>query len=219
MQQIKLLQSLYQQRFLGYEYFEDIKNSPFEKSNMDDMPSSLQELQSYIGDCSLCNLSKSRKNIVFGEGNLDASIMFIGEAPAELEDNSGRVFVGKAGELLDKIIENVLMLKREDVYISNIVKCRPPTNRTPTDEECNSCKPFLLKQIEIVKPKIIVALGSTSYSYLTGEMDVNISRIRGEMTVFGDSMIMPTFHPSFLLRNPSLKREVMSDMLKIKAIL
>jgi DNA polymerase len=145
--------------------------------------------------------------------------MFVGEGPGELEDNSGRPFVGRSGELLTRIIENVLMLRREDVYIANIVKCRPPANRAPTGEEADKCKPFLIKQIEIVKPKIIIALGATSYSYLTGDMSAKISHVRGEMINFGTSKLMPTFHPSYLLRNPSAKREVMSDMLKVKAIL
>lgn len=219
MQQIKLLHTLYQQRSLGFKYFSDIKSVPFEKSDIDDMPSLLPQLQSYLGDCSLCNLSKSRKHIVFGEGNPEADIMFVGEAPAELEDESGRVFVGRSGEMLDKIIQNVLNLRREDVYIANIVKCRPPLNRTPTQEEALMCKPFLIKQIEIVKPKIIVALGATSYSYLTGDMSGDISKVRGEIISFGSSKLMPTFHPSYLLRNPSFKKDVMGDMLKVKGIL
>ncbi len=219
MQQMKLLQSLYQQRALGYRYFDDIKSVPFKKSDLSDMPSTLLELQTYLSDCSLCNLSKSRKNIVFGEGNPQADIMFVGEGPGELEDDTGRVFVGRSGELLTRIIENVLKLRREDVYITNIVKCRPPLNRAPSEEEAQRCKPFLIKQIEIVKPKIIIALGATSYSYLTGDMDGKISKVRGEMINFGSAKLMPTFHPSYLLRNPSAKKEVMSDMLKVKAIL
>ncbi len=219
MEELKLLKTLYEQRFLGYKYFNDIKSTSSEDSDTLDMPSSLLDLQAYINDCSLCNLAKGRNNIVFGEGNPHADIMFVGEGPGELEDNSGRPFVGRAGELLNRIIENVLMLKREEVYIANIVKCRPPANRAPTEEEAHKCKPFLIKQIEIVKPKIIVALGSTSYRYLTGDVDSKISRIRGEMINFKSSRLMPTFHPSYLLRNPSAKREVLSDMLKVKAIL
>ena len=219
MKHIKLLQTLYRHRSLGYRYFDDVESASFSSSDTSDMPSSLTELQTYIGDCSLCNLSKSRKHIVFGEGSLDADIMFVGEGPGEMEDNSGRPFVGRAGQLLDRIIQNVLMLNREDVYIANIVKCRPPANRAPTEEEAEKCKPFLIKQIEIVKPKIIIALGATSYSYLTGDMSGKISRVRGEMMNFGSSKLMPTFHPSYLLRNPSAKKEVMSDMLKVKAIL
>jgi DNA polymerase len=219
MQQIKLLQSLYQQRAFGYRYFDDIKTTPFDTHDISDMPSDLSQLQSYIGDCSLCNLSKGRRHVVFGEGNPDADVMFIGEGPDEMEDNSGEPFMGKSGDLLNRIIENVLLLRREDVYIANIVKCKPPANRTPVQEEVDKCKPFLMKQIDIVKPKIIVALGASSYSYLTGDTDAKISRVRGEMMSFGDAKLMPTFHPSYLLRNPSSKKEVMSDMLKIKAIL
>ncbi len=219
MEELKLLKRLYEQRFLGYRYFNDIKSTPFSSSDLKDMPHGLNELQSYISDCSLCNLSKSAKRVVFGEGNPNADVMFVGEAPGELEDGLGRVFIGRAGETLDRIIQNVLLMRREDVYIANIVKCRPPQNRIPTDEEVNSCKPFLLKQIEIVKPKIIIALGETSYSYLTGDMDSSISKVRGEFISFGSSKLMPTFHPAYLLRNPSVKREVFSDMLKVKAIL
>ena len=219
MQQIKLLQSLYQQRAFGYKYFDEIKSTPFEDSDVSDMPSTLEELQHYMRDCSLCNLAKGRQHIVFGEGNLAADVMFVGEGPGEMEDNSGRPFVGRSGELLNRIIENVLFLKREDVYIANIVKCRPPANRAPTLEEAKTCKPFLVKQIEIVKPKVIVTLGASAYSYLTGDLDAKISRIRGEMINFGSSKLMPTFHPSYLLRNPSAKKEVMSYMLKVKAIL
>ena len=219
MQQIKLLHSLYKERSLGYKYFDDIKSVPFENNDICDMPSSLPELEAYIDDCSLCNLSKSRKHIVFGEGNPEAKLMFVGEAPGEMEDNSGKPFVGRAGQLLDRIIQNVLMLRREDVYIANIVKCRPPANRAPTEEEAEKCKPFLIKQIEIIKPKIIVALGATSYSYLTGDMSGKISRVRGEMITFGSAKLMPTYHPSYLLRNPSAKRDVMNDMLKVKAVL
>lgn len=219
MQQLKLLKALYEQRAFGYRYFNDIKSTPFEESDISDMPSSLQALQTYISECSLCNLAKSRKHIVFGEGNPNADIMFIGEGPGEMEDNSGRPFVGRAGQLLDKIIENVLMLRRQDVYIANIVKCRPPGNRAPTEEEAHKCKPFLIKQIELVNPKIIIALGSTSYCYLTGDIDAKITRVRGEMIQFGKAKLMPTFHPSYLLRNPSAKKDVMSDMLKVKAIL
>jgi DNA polymerase len=219
MQQIKLLQALYQQRALGFRYFDDVKSTPYKRSDTDDMPKTLLELQAYIGNCTMCNLSKGRKYIVFGEGNENAEIMFVGEGPGEMEDNSGRPFVGRAGQLLTRIIENVLILKREDVYIANIVKCRPPGNRAPTEEEAKKCRPFLMKQIEIVKPKIIISLGASSYCYLTGDLDARISKVRGEVVNFADSKLMPTFHPSYLLRNPSAKKYVMSDMLKIKAML
>ncbi|MCH9813874.1 MAG: uracil-DNA glycosylase [Epsilonproteobacteria bacterium] len=219
MQQFKLLKALYQQRSFGYQYFNDIQNSHYSDMQNFDLPKTLPGLQDYIQDCTLCHLSKGRKNIVFGEGNPNADIMFVGEGPGEMEDNSGRPFVGRAGQLLDKIIENVLMLQRQDVYIANIVKCRPPGNRAPIEEEANQCKPFLMKQIEVVQPKIIIALGASSYCYLTGNLDARITRVRGEMIDFGIAKLMPTFHPSYLLRNPSAKKEVMLDMLKVKAML
>lgn len=183
-----------------------------------DLPNSLEELKKIVLNCHLCDLSKTRKNVVFGEGDVDTKIMFIGEAPGATEDEMGRPFVGRAGQLLTKMIENVLEIKRDKVYIANIVKCRPPNNRVPTDDEANSCIPYLLKQIEIINPKIIVSLGATSYRYLTNDK-TPISKIRGEIVKYKDRILIPTYHPSFLLRNPSKKREAYMDMLKIKSLL
>ena len=144
--------------------------------------------------------------------------MFVGEAPGRNEDLKGRVFVGRAGELLTKMIENVLYIKRESVYISNIVKCRPPNNRAPTSSEALTCRAYLFKEIEIVKPKIIVALGSSAYHYLTND-NTPISQIRGNVIDFNSGKLIPTFHPSYLLRNPSAKKEAFADMLKVKELL
>ena len=212
----KLLKLLYQYRSFGFEYFKEYK--PANMINQK-ISSNLAVMSNKVSNCHLCSISNSRKNIVFGEGNENASLMFVGEAPGANEDEVGRPFVGKAGMLLVKIIENVLDLKREDVYIANVLKCRPPNNRVPTLEEVTSCKPYLLEQISIIKPKIIVALGSTSYHHLTGDYDMPISKIRGEVLEFADAKLIPTFHPSFLLRNPSAKKEVFSDMLKVKKLL
>nr|WP_200764154.1 uracil-DNA glycosylase [Nitrosophilus alvini] len=192
-------------------------NIKIEKNRLN-LPNNLEELRKIVMSCHLCRLSKTRKNVVFGEGNPNADLMFVGEGPGATEDETGRPFVGRAGQLLTKMIENVLEIKREDVYIANIVKCRPPNNRVPTEEEAQTCKPFLLKQIEIISPKIIVALGATSYRYLTGD-NTPISRIRGETVKFGKIVLIPTYHPSFLLRNPSKKKEVYLDLLKIKRLL
>ncbi len=220
MQELQLLKHLYQLKAFGYDYFDDPKSIESDQNiQTSSMPSSLQSLSEYTNACHLCNLSKTRKNVVFGEGSENADIMFIGESPGEMEDNNGRVFVGRAGQLLTKIIENVLELRREDVYIANIIKCRPPSNRVPTEQEVSLCKPYLLKQIEIVSPKIIVALGATSYKYLTGDIDVPISKVRGEVVPYGKIKLIPTYHPSFLLRNPSAKRDVFQDILKVKAML
>jgi DNA polymerase len=217
LQQLKLLKDLYKLKSFGYEYFNDIKTPDINENQLSLDAQTIDQLNSTVVQCNLCTLAKSRKNVVFGEGNIKASVMFIGEGPGAVEDETGRVFVGKAGQLLTKIIETTLNLKREDVYIANIVKCRPPNNRVPSPDEVKECIPFLLKQIEIIKPKIIVGLGATSYMYLTSDTTSNISKIRGEFIDFAGAKLMPTFHPSYLLRNPSAKRLVFNDMLKVKA--
>ncbi len=217
MEKAKLLKLLYQYRSFGFEYIKDFK--PFISKQNQHLSCNLNEIEINVKNCHLCPLAKSRTNTVFGEGNLDANLMFIGEGPGANEDKTGKPFVGRAGMLLTKIIENVLHLKRSDVYIANIVKCRPPNNRVPTIEEVTACKPYLMEQIALIKPKIIVALGSTSYHHLTDDYDMSISKIRGEVLEYGDAKLIPTYHPSFLLRNPSAKKDVFADMLKVKKLL
>ncbi|WP_281950774.1 uracil-DNA glycosylase [Nitrosophilus kaiyonis] len=212
----KLLKNLYYQKWIGYQYIDPI-NIENNHKNIS-LPNSLEKLKEIVKNCHLCDLSKTRKNVVFGEGNPHAKLMFIGEGPGATEDEMGRPFVGRAGQLLTKMIENVLEIKREDVYIANIVKCRPPNNRVPTEEEAKTCMPYLIKQIEIINPKILVALGSTSYRYLTNDT-TPISKIRGEIVKYKDKILIPTYHPSFLLRNPSKKKEAYLDLLKIKSLL
>ena len=219
LQNLKLLRDLYRYKSLGYTYFSDIKKPVISLQTDIDLPNSLEQLSLTAHQCSLCTLANSRKQVVFGEGNPAADIMFVGEGPGAVEDETGRPFVGKSGELLTKIIETTLGVKREEVYIANIVKCRPPLNRVPSKEEAQKCIPFLMKQIELVKPKIIITLGATSYQYLSGDYDSAISKIRGEMIQFSSALLMPTFHPSFLLRNPSAKKYVFLDMQKVKALL
>lgn len=173
----------------------------------------LKKLRDEIGDCQRCKLSKGRKNIVFGEGSIDAEIMFIGEGPGEDEDIQGRPFVGKAGRLLTKLIEK-MGFKREDVYIGNIVKCRPPFNRDPEEDEINACSPFIRKQAEIISPKVIVSLGRISTQTLIG-LKIPIGKLRGKFYQFEDIPLMPTFHPSYLLRNPKDKWLVWEDAQKV----
>ena len=208
------LKYLYYLKTIGEEYFEgfNIEN----KTN--NMPKELEELKKICINCTLCNLSKTRTNVVFGEGNPKAKLMFIGEAPGEQEDKSGRPFVGRAGKLLTKIISNVLNLSREDVYITNIVKCRPPNNRVPTIEEAIKCKPYLLKQIDIINPKILVCLGKTAFMYLM-DSDLPITKVRGRVFELKEKKVIPTFHPSYLLRNPSAKKDAFKDFLLIKSLL
>ncbi|MBN2964569.1 uracil-DNA glycosylase [Sulfurospirillum sp. T05] len=216
-EKIHFLHQLYQYRALGFNYIKHERNLTPPSVVVSD--GSLQTLEKSLLACQLCALAKCRKKVVFGEGNPSASIMFIGEGPGASEDESGRPFVGRAGQLLTKIIENVLHVKRSEVYIANIVKCRPPKNRVPFPEEVDACKPFLLQQIAQINPRIIVALGSTSYHHLTGEFDSKITQVRGQVIAFGDAKLVPTYHPSFLLRNPSAKKEVYLDMLKVKSLL
>lgn len=173
----------------------------------------LKKLREEIGDCQRCKLSKGRKNIVFGEGNVDARIMFIGEGPGEDEDIQGRPFIGKAGVLLTSLITK-MGFKREDVYIGNIVKCRPPFNRDPEDDEINTCLPFVKKQAEVICPKVIVSLGRISAQTLVGSK-IPISRLRGHFYQHDNIPLMPTFHPAYLLRNPKDKWLVWEDVQKV----
>ncbi len=173
----------------------------------------LTEIRMELGECTRCKLHGTRKTIVFGEGNPNAKLMFIGEGPGFDEDVQGRPFVGKAGQLLTKIIE-AINLRREDVYIANIIKCRPPQNRNPEPDEIKPCNPFLLKQIAAIRPKIICALGTFAAQSLL-QTETKISALRGKFYDVGGIKIMPTYHPAFLLRNPERKRDVWEDMKKI----
>lgn len=174
----------------------------------------LEETRRKLGDCQRCELHGGRTNIVFGVGNPKADLMFIGEAPGAAEDAQGIPFVGRAGQLLTKIIE-AIDLTREQVYIANILKCRPPGNRDPEPNEVETCVPFLFQQIEAIQPRIIVALGKYAAQNLL-HTEVPISKMRGEFVRFRDCWLLPTFHPSYLLRNPSAKRHVWEDMKKVR---
>jgi len=183
------------------------------------LPSSLQvqpalkQIRMELEDCKRCKLHMSRKTLVFGEGNDRAVLMFVGEGPGYDEDVQGRPFVGKAGQLLTKIIESI-QLKREEVYIANIVKCRPPQNRNPEPDEIAACLPFLQKQIQAIQPKIICALGTFAAQSLLQTVE-KISSLRGRPFDLRGIRVIPTYHPAFLLRNPEKKREVWEDMKKI----
>jgi len=211
-----LLKQLYQLKQFGYRY---TSITPYQEEKIDlALPDTLDSLQKQAQNCHLCDLSKSRQKVVFGEGNPQADIFIVGEGPGATEDSSGRPFVGRSGELLSKMLENVLGLTREEVYISNIVKCRPPSNRVPTPTEAHTCQPYLLKQIALIKPKLIVTLGATAYHYLTGD-DTGITKVRGTLHAYENITLIPTYHPSYLLRNPSAKKEVFEDLLKIKELM
>ena len=202
---------------MGFEYFQEYR--PLSLSKSPTLSHNLEELKSSVSQCHLCALSKSRKNVIFGAGNLKAKVMFIGDNPGVSEDETGMLFTGKSGELLANMIEKVLLIPKEEVYVTTILKCKTPDNRVPTPEEVACCKPYIMQQIQTIRPKIIVALGSTSFHHLTGEYDTSIDKIRGSVLNFGDAKLIPTFHPSFLLRNPSSKKEVFADMLKVRSML
>ncbi len=178
-----------------------------------DKESTLGNLINEIGDCHRCKLSKGRKNIVFGEGSADADIMFIGEGPGRDEDIQARPFVGEAGKLLTNLILK-LGLRRQDVYIANIVKCRPPNNRNPEEDEIAMCVPFVKRQIAIINPKVIVCLGKISAQTLL-RSSIAISKIRGKFFSYNEIPVMPTFHPAYLLRNPKDKWLTWEDMQKV----
>ncbi len=175
---------------------------------------SLEAIREDIGECTRCKLHEHRRNIVFGEGNQQAKLVFVGEGPGAEEDATGRPFVGRAGQLLDKII-GTIGLKREDVYICNVVKCRPPGNRAPERDEVATCEQFLFRQLAFIKPRVIVALGSPAFQCLLRTKET-ITRARGEWREWNGIMVMPTFHPAYLLRTPEKKREVWEDMKKVR---
>jgi len=184
-----------------------------------DAAEALQALRVEIGPaCTRCKLhTLGRKQVVFGVGNPDADLMFVGEAPGADEDIQGEPFVGRAGQLLTKIIEAIGM-QREDVYIANVIKCRPPGNRNPEPDEVDRCEPFLFRQIDAIKPKVIVALGKFAAQSLLRTTEP-ITRIRGREYKYRNAILMPTYHPAYLLRNPASKREVWEDMKRVRAIL
>ena len=178
----------------------------------------LSAIRADIGDCTRCKLhTLGRTQVVFGVGNPSADLMFVGEAPGGDEDIQGIPFVGRAGQLLTKIIE-AIGLTRDDVYIANVIKCRPPQNRNPEPDEVETCEPFLFRQIDVIKPKVIVALGKFAAQALL-RTDAPISRIRGKVFDYRGAKLIPTFHPAYLLRNPSSKREVWEDMKVARGLL
>ncbi|MCU0665225.1 MAG: uracil-DNA glycosylase [Myxococcota bacterium] len=181
------------------------------------LPSTLEELRQRIGDCRLCALCEGRTNLVFGEGNPRAELVFVGEGPGRDEDLTGRPFVGEAGQLLDKIIA-AMGLRREEVYICNIVKCRPPQNRVPLPDERSACRAFLEAQLRLIAPRIVVALGATATAALLGREEP-LSRVRSTFFDYGKIKVMPTYHPAYLLRNPGEKRAVWEDIRKVMSAL
>ena len=177
----------------------------------------LEEIRATIGDCQRCKLAGGRRTIVFGQGHPNARLMFVGEGPGADEDEQGLAFVGKAGQLLTKIIE-AIGLRRDDVYIANVIKCRPPQNRNPEPDEILACQPFLEQQIRAIRPTVLVGLGKFAAQWLLKTAEP-ISRIRGHLGEYEGIKVMPTWHPAYLLRNPGAKREVWEDMKVVRSLL
>ena len=178
----------------------------------------LSELRAAIGDCRRCKLAPHRTQVVFGVGNERARLVFVGEAPGHDEDVRGEPFVGRAGQLLTEIITKGMRLRREDVYIANVIKCRPPGNRNPEPDEVATCEPFLLRQLEIIAPEVIVALGKFAVQTLL-RTKTPITQLRGRWHDYHGIRLMPTFHPAYLLRNPGDKRLVWDDIRKVMGVL
>lgn len=202
----------------GFSLAQKEKSKPDTKSRSEGLPYSspdidiknLDDLQGEVKKCTKCSLHKTRNNVVFGEGNPDAKLMLVGEAPGREEDIQGKPFVGEAGKLLTKMLK-AINLKREDVYIGNILKCRPPHNRDPKPDEIAVCKPYLEKQIELIKPEIILALGRHSAWTLLG-IDAPFKAIRGNVYIFKQAKLIPTYHPAALLYHPAWKKEAWIDL-------
>lgn len=177
----------------------------------------LEAIRADLGDCQRCGLAGSRKTIVFGQGNPRARLMFVGEGPGADEDEQGLAFVGKAGQLLTKIIE-AIGLRRDDVFIANVIKCRPPGNRNPEPDEIVSCQPFLERQIASIRPEVLVGLGKFGAHWLLKTAEP-ITRLRGRIGDYQGIKVMPTYHPAYLLRNPGAKKDVWEDMKVVRGLL
>ena len=177
----------------------------------------LKALSDEVRLCQACNLHQHRQNTVFGHGSIEADWLFVGEAPGRDEDRQGEPFVGRAGQLLTKIIASI-GLRRDEVYIANVIKCRPPNNRNPEADEIQQCEPFLFRQVDVIKPKVVVALGAFAVRTLL-RTDQSISKLRGQIHDYRGAQLVPTFHPAFLLRSPERKRDVWEDMKKVRSLL
>jgi DNA polymerase len=183
-----------------------------------DPEAALATIRDTMGDCRRCKLAGGRKTIVFGQGNPRAELMFVGEAPGADEDEQGLAFVGRAGQLLTDIIEKGMKMKRSEVFIANVIKCRPPQNRNPEPDEIVACQPFLEEQIRAIRPKVIVGLGKFGAQWLL-KTAAPITKMRGRFGSYEDIAVMPTYHPAYLLRNPAGKKDVWEDMKQVLALL
>ncbi|MEW5832825.1 MAG: uracil-DNA glycosylase [Campylobacterota bacterium] len=215
-QNLALLENLYRLKALGYRYVDPLV--PNFQTPANTLPDSLATLKETVGSCYLCDLSKSRRQSMSGYGSTHAQVMFVDAYVSAAEDESAEYYTGRSGAMLRDMIEKVLMLNTEEVYFTHAVKCKPFGFQQPSSSECNSCLPYLARQIEIVRPRIVVALGPDAYELVTRESE-DFERVRGTTIEMGGYSVIPMYHPSFLIRNPSMKKEALRDLQTIKAYL
>ena len=214
-QNIVLLQNLYRLKAMGFEY---IDHFSVNEKNSFTRPNDINELTSNITSCHLCDLSKSRTQSMSGFGKTDTNLMIIDYSVSQTQDSTNSYYVGRSGETLKNMIENVIQLNVKDVFLTHCIKCKPLNSNRPSPSEWNSCKSYLLTQIEFIKPKVVVTLGSEAYSHLTND-DNNFENVRGHMINFKEYTLVPIYHPSHLLKNPDLKKTTLNDLKTIKSCL
>lgn len=214
-QNLLMLQNLYRLKSVGFEYIDPIV---INHKNDGSLPDDMKKMQNLITNCHLCDLSKSRRQSLSGFGNIDADVMIIDAFVSPLEDENADYFAGRSGQSLQKMIENVLELDVKDIFLTHGVKCKPLGMQIPSNSEIMSCLPYLFKQIELIKPRIIIALGEEIYRILTSDTTA-FEHVRGQSISFADALIIPIYHPAFLLRNPSLKEITLYDLKTIKALI
>lgn len=214
-QNLVMLQNLYRLKSLGFEYTELVS---INQKNLDILPNDLNSLHVSISSCHLCDLSKSRKQSMSGYGNDNADLMIVDSIVSGSDDDMSTYYTGRAGSSLRKMIENVLELSIDDVFLTHAVKCKPLGSNKPSDSELNSCKPYLYRQIEIIKPKVIVTLGEETYNVFSQTKE-EFNSVRGHIIDFKEYKLVPIYHPQFLLRNPSLKKDTLNDLKIIKSLL
>ena len=201
---------------MGFDYTDKLRK--FDLKQNISLPNNLNGINNLILQCSLCDLYKNKKHYILGRGNTNADLMFIGDVPSLADDSSNIIFSGRSGELLNKMVENVLHIKKNDIYITNIVKCRTPNNREIEPIEAHKCRNYLIKEISTINPKIVICLGEFSYYYLTNDRQ-DIHKIRGVVSRFDNRYIIPIFHPNFLLRNSAYKKQTLEDLNTIKGLM
>jgi DNA polymerase len=211
-----LLQNLYRLKAIGYEY---IDHFDINEKRQYKQPTSLKELSKSIENCFLCDLSKSRKQSMSGYGNTNANLMIIDDQVSQAQDSNNNYYAGRSGETLKKMIENVLQMSVEDIYLTHAIKCKPLLSNKPSLSEWDSCKSYLFAQLEFISPKVIVTLGESAYAHLTNDATDRFEDVRGHVIDFKSYKLIPIYHPQFLLRNPQLKKITLSDLQTIKSCL